>query len=210
MATPMIRETDVPSFAALERREDIPGGNGGEPALRSHVPAMRSLLWNRVSLIAVDAVTGSGKTRVLPPEAQQIIGGQLLLVARSTLDVVKLHREFKCRTSYRMGGHRKGGVHISQADIVIVTAGLAMRWYAESGERFLSHYRAVFFDELGEMEVDPEYALLFDVALRIREQRGLIILAAGSALSPALQQRLTGLDSQWIRCDQRSYLSWMK
>ena len=66
---PMIKEADVPPFATLERLEDDPGGCGGEPPLRSHVPELRRLLRSGATLVTIDASTGSGKTRVIPIEA---------------------------------------------------------------------------------------------------------------------------------------------
>ena len=181
----MIKDSDVPSFASLERLDDVPGDSGGEPALRSHVPELRNLLQSGTTMLTIDALTGSGKTRVIPLAAQEVIGGKLLVVAKSTLDVVKLQAELACPAHYCMGGHREGGVHISKAKIVIATAGLTARWYASLGEDFAWRYKGVFFDELGEMELDPEYALVFDVALRVRQKRWFVVLGAGSALSTA-------------------------
>ena len=175
----MIKESDVPSFASLEGLEDVPGDSGGEPALRSRVPELRKLLQSGTTLLTIDALTGSGQTRVIPLAAQEVIGGKLLVVAKSTLDVVKLQAELACPAHYCMGGHREGGVHISKAKIVIATAGLTARWYASSGENFARHYRSVFFDELVEMELDPEYALLFEAALRVRQKRRFVVLGGG-------------------------------
>jgi hypothetical protein len=54
----MNQECDLPSFATLERLEDVPGGGGGEPALRSHVPKLKRLLRSGTTLLTIDASTG--------------------------------------------------------------------------------------------------------------------------------------------------------
>ena len=96
------------------------------------MPTFRRLLRDGTTLLTVDAATGSGKTRVCPQEAQQAVGGKLLLIARSTLDVVRLHKETRLPSCYRMGGGRQDGVAMGEAKMVIATAGLATAGLVES------------------------------------------------------------------------------
>jgi hypothetical protein len=104
---------------------------------------------------------------------------------------------------------KQGGVPMSEAKIVITTAGMAARWCASYGEGAFWSCRGVFFDELGQMEQDPEYAPCFDAALQVREGTGtskrFVLVGAGSALSTGLQTRLTDLGTECIRCCQRPY-----
>ena len=217
MDLPDILPDDVPPHAIRQRLQDLPGGNGGKPALTKHMHTLRSHLKHGETLIIIDSATGSGKTRICPLEVQRTVHGRLLLIARSTLDVPKLCNEFNedhnIPTNYRMGGGLSGGVHFDDAQIVVITAGLAARWYASNGTLFAETFQAVFFDELGEMEVDPAYAVLFEVAMKIRQRQqtarrrpqDFVVVGAGSALSNKLKQQLTDLRSVWIQCDVRQY-----
>jgi HrpA-like RNA helicase len=201
----MLLESDVPSSATLQRLDGIPGGNGGEPALVHRVPELRALLQDWSRLVVIDAATGTGKTRVVPSEIQHEVQGPVLALTTTTVDVESMQSQTKCPSHYRMGGGREGGAHIDDAKIFITTAGLAARWYASNGEQFLGRYKAVFFDELSQMEHDPMYALLWEVALQQRRTRRLVVVGAGATLSQCLKDRLDDLGAVWLHCHDRPY-----
>ena len=108
-----------------------------------------------------------------------------------------------------MGGQRRGGASYKYAKIVFVTTGLAGQWYASEGVKFLKWYGAVFFDEVGDAERDPEYALLWQVARhesRNRSDEWPLKLVAGSAtLSDRMREIFRRLDPQSVVCHTRPF-----
>ena len=71
------------------------------------------------------------------------------------------------------------------AKIVFATDGLLLRWYAARGADAFYSYDGIFFDEMDQMEMNPEYALLWGVAVKVSSRQTLRISGA-SAISLVL------------------------
>ena len=57
----------------------------------------------------VHAATASGKSRILLDNLQPEIGGKLLVVTPTTVDVVGMHPSTKVKSSFRIGLNMEGG-----------------------------------------------------------------------------------------------------
>ena len=62
----MIRVADLPSFCEFTALEPLEGQGTGELALQKHLPYIRDLCQKGDEDIYVNAVTGSGKSGLLP------------------------------------------------------------------------------------------------------------------------------------------------
>ena len=111
----------------------------------------------------------------------------------------------KAPSCYRMGGRRAGGISMNHAKIVFATAGLAFRWYASEGPAFLRWYGGVFFDEVGDMERDPEYALLWDVARHVSQGRSLKLVVASATMGVRMRDHFTSIGAHSIVCHMRPF-----
>ena len=161
------------------------------------------------------SIGSKGKSKVGPSVIQAALhklnprNPFLLVLTTSTIDVVDMQKQAKVDSCYRMGGHRKGGVPWWRAKIVFATAGLARQWYASEGADFLRGYGGVFFDEVGDAERDPEYALLWQVARHVSLNRSAswpLRLVAGSAtMSDRMREIFSRLDPRSVVCHTRPF-----
>ena len=103
---------------------------------------------------------------------------KLLVVTKSTVDVIGMQQHTRMPSCYRMGRKRQGGCSFYQAKIVFVTDGLLLRWYASQGAEAFRAYDGIFFDEMDQMERNPEYALLWEIAVKVNSRRKLHISGA--------------------------------
>ena len=104
----MIRNSDVPSGATIERQGTVPGTIGGQLPLQSSMPHIRQLLRQGCQVMMVEAATGSGKSVLIPTESQKHIRRKLLVLNPSTIDTENVCQAAKCKSCYRMGGKRHG------------------------------------------------------------------------------------------------------
>ena len=92
---------------------------------------------------------------------------KLLVVTKSSVDVIGMQEATMKPSCYFMGGKKNGGRSWYDSKIVLVTHGLLLRWYANWGAKAFRDYDGVFFDGIDEMETNPEYALLWQVAVKV-------------------------------------------
>ena len=115
---------------------------------------------------------------------------KLLVVTKSTVDVIGMQQYTQKPSCYRMGRKRQGGCPMYDAKIVFVTDGLFLRWYAARGAQAFYSYDGIFFDELDPLEINPEYALLWEVAVKVNSRRTLRISGASATFSSAMKRYL--------------------
>ena len=115
----------------------------------------------------------------------------LLAVTRSTVDVVGMQEESVLPSCYRLGHKRWGGCDFAEAKIVFVTEGLLLRWYATQGSYAFRSFDGILVDEMDQMATSPEYALLWEVAVKISTRRLLHISGASATFSSATKKSRT-------------------
>jgi len=201
----MIRNSDVPSGAAIERQAPVLGTMGGQLPLQSKMPEIRQLLQQRSEVTMVQAATGSGKSVLIPTEFQQHIRGKLLALNPSTIDTENVCLSAKCKSCYRMGGKRYGGDDFAESRVVFVTVGLAAKWYTSHGIQFFEDYDGVFCDELHAMETDPHYSMLWEVFRYIATKRSFLIMGASATFSDSIEATLDQINTCWVRCHERPH-----
>ena len=130
---------------------------------------------------------------------------KLLVVTKSTVDVIGMQQYTRKPSCYRMGRKRQGGCPMYDAKIVFVTDGLLLRWYAARGAEAFYSYDGIFFDEMDQMEMNPEYALLWEVAVKVSSRQRLRISGASAAFSNAMMRKLAQREAKWIECFERPY-----
>ena len=130
---------------------------------------------------------------------------KLLVVTKSTVDVIGMKQYTRKPSCYRMGRKRQGGCPMYDANIVFVAGGLLLRWYAARGAEALYSYDGIFFDEMDQMEMNPEYALLWEVAVKVSSRRTLRISGASATFSSAMKRYLAHREAVWIECFERPY-----
>ena len=66
---------------------------------------------------------------------------------------------------------------------------MAFKWYASEGAEFLKCYGGVSFDVDADAEHNPEYAILWDVARHVSQQRsyGLKLIAVFATMSTRMK-----------------------
>ena len=154
---------------------------------------MRQHIRDGFQTVIVHAATATGKSRLVPHNLQFEIRGKLLVVTPTTVDVVGMQlwaQWHGCHSRYRLGGKKVGGVPEREAKIVFTTAGLASKWYASKGERFLNGFTGILFDEMDRMEENPEFALLWEIALQIQSGRWFLIAGVSATFSDHLLEIL--------------------
>ena len=104
-----------------------------------------------------------------------------------------------------MGGRSKGGDAFVDSSIVFATVGLAAKWYATEGGEFLRHYDGVFCDEVGSIESDGQYALLWEVLRCESQQRWFLIVGVSATISFTMAQELRKIDAAWVCCRERRF-----
>ena len=129
----MLSSTDVPSFATLQHVQTISGTNDGSLALTKHMREMRTLLLNGCENLFIDGATGCGKSRLVPQMLTDFSFSRVCVFTISSVDVTSMQRNTKCASRFCMGNNRAGGATYAKAEVIICTAGLAMRWYADKG-----------------------------------------------------------------------------
>lgn len=107
-----------------------------------------------------------------------------------------------------MGGGRRDGVREAWSAIMVTTAGLSFRWYAGRGVEFLRDYAGVFFDEVGDMDDDPEYALLWEAAWYQSKRSSLKLVVASATLSARMRDHFTLIGARCIVCHLRPFPVW--
>ena len=81
---------------------------------------------------------------------------KLLVVTKSSVDVIGMQQATQKASCYRMGGKREGGRSWYDSKIVFVTEGLLLRWYANWGANAFQGCDAIFCDEMDQMETNLE------------------------------------------------------
>ena len=130
---------------------------------------------------------------------------KLLVVTTSRVDVRAMQENTRLPSCYRMGRHRRGGHRWKDSKIVVVTSGLLLKWYANEGEEALRSFDGIFFDEFHHMETDPEYALLWEVAVKVSKRRRLHIRGASATWSSYLKEKLAHRAPRWVECLERPH-----
>ena len=64
---------------------------------------------------------------------------------------------------------------------------------------------AFFRDEVGSIESDGQYALLWEVLRRESQQRWFLIVGASATISPSMAQELRKIDAAWVCCRERRF-----
>jgi HrpA-like RNA helicase len=198
--------TDLPNYARISQAEDTPGVNhSAHPLLKYKDQICAAVHANARSIVVIHAATGSGKSKVLPSFLQEQLTRPLLCLVTSTVDVVDMFLCAKVPACYRMGNSRRGGSLIGDSKIVFATVGLVLRWYAKEGHTFLSRYGGVLFDEVGDIEKDPSYALLWEVARQAQSIYKVVLVAASATISTRLIGCFTRLGAAVILCPERQF-----
>lgn len=201
----MIRNSDVLSCAQIERLESVPGTTDRQLPMQKHMPLLKELLHQKQPLTIVQAATGSGKSMLIPTEMSKHIRRKLLVLNPSTIDTENVCKLAKCPSCFRMGGKRHGGVDFAQAKIVFVTVGLAAQWYTSHGTKLFQDYDGVFCDEMHDMEINPQYSMLWEVFLLIARSRDILIVGASATFSDQMKETLHVMKTRWVRCPERPY-----
>ena len=63
----------------------------------------------------------------------------------------------------------------------------------------------IFCDEVGSIESDAQYALLWEVLRQESQQRRFLIVGASATISLSMAQELQKIDASWVRCPERRY-----
>ena len=201
----MLRSEDVPLHAKLHRLQEQPGNAEKEMPLLAYVPEIEQLFIQGERVVIVDAATGSGKTRIIPDLQQKRLRRKLLALNPSRLDTRQTQECTSCPSRYRMGFNTHGGNTHTNARIVFVTVGLAYQEYLHQGTKFLSDYDGVFFDEVGCMESDPQYALLWQVTQHEARHRRILIVGASATISDSMTTDLGKVGAKFVRCQERRF-----
>ena len=201
----MLQPSDIPCYADRISCDVVPGGSRSTPGLLRHMGDLKAKIRDGYQTIMVHAAPASGKSRYLPDNVQPEIRGELLVLTPTTVDVVGMQSWTRCPSRYRTGLNKEGGAPRRSARIMFTTAGLASRWYASGGMYFLERYAGIIFDEMDRMEEDPEFALLWEVALNIQRRRWFLIVGASATFSVELRRKLEEVGAVWIRCTERPF-----
>ncbi len=134
--------------------------------------------------LVIEAETGSGKSTRLPIWASEM--GRVLVVEPRRIACTSL-AEFLCEQSEEKIGNRIGfaiklqNCFCEKSDIVFVTPGVALRWYAEDK---LAHFDVVMVDEFHERRWDTDLL----VALLKKEESHRLIVTSATLESRKLSQ----------------------
>ena len=123
----------------------------------------------------------------------------------STVDVVDLFTWAKFFACYRMGNNRRESSNIGRSRIVFATVGCVFLWYAQTGVTFLRWYGGVLFDEVDDIEDDPSYALLWEVARHAQSIYKFVLVAASATISTRLIGCFSLLGAAVICCPERQF-----
>ena len=210
----MIQKSDVSSNALIERLEPMLGARLVDILpLQNHMHLIHASLQQKTTVTMVQAVTGSGKSVLIPNGMhqnmkQQNMKRKLLVLNPSTIDtenVCKHATRQGSKSCFRMGRGQKGGDDFEESVIVFVTVGLAAKWYASHGLEKFEDYDGVFCDEFHEVETDPKYCMLWEMFRHIATQRSFLILGASATFSESLETKLNQINTCWVRCHERRY-----
>lgn len=158
------------------------------------------------------AATGAGKSKFLPSALVRMLrenpelfaGHKLLVFTTSSVDVEDMNARAIEPSCFRYG-EQEGGSSWVEANIVFVTSGLGARWYASSGIDLYAPFSCVLFDEIGDAERHCDYALLYEAAVKVREQRHFPIVLASSVPGPCLTDLAAKENIPVVRCPLRPY-----
>ena len=140
----MLSHTDVPSYATLHHLQTIPGTNDGSLALAKYVPEMKYFLSTGCVNLFIQGSTGCGKSRLVPDMLAGFSFTKVCVFTMSSVDVKSMQQNTKCASRFCMGGNRCGGASHANAEVVICTAGLGLRWYASNGLPAFDDYDVFF------------------------------------------------------------------
>ena len=130
---------------------------------------------------------------------------KLLVVTTSRVDVKSMQEHTRLPSCYRMGRNRRGGHRWKDSKIVVVTSGLLLKWYSNQGAEALRSFDGIFFDEFHQMETHPEYALLWEVAVKVSKRRRFHIRGASATWSSYLKEKLAQRGPRWVECLERPH-----
>ena len=84
----MLQPSDISSYADHISCDVMPGGSIGTPGLLRHIHELKEKSRAGHQTIMVHSAPASGKSRYLPDKVQSEIGGELLVLTPTTVDVV--------------------------------------------------------------------------------------------------------------------------
>ena len=151
----------------------------------------------------VKAVTSSGKSVELPSMTQETMEelypsqpNQLLVLSPTTIDVENMHQRCRVSSIFKIGQGVRAG-DWKHYKITFASIGLAFKWYCNHGKDAFADFQGVLFDEIGDVQVDAEYAVLVQTALFVaRERRLHVVPASATPHSPITPCRPARIISQ--------------
>ena len=209
----LIQSEDFPRYAKIVKEELVAGTSDGRPALERHAEEVSEAVKRCATTqkcVIIDAATASGKSKVVPDtayEAMKTVNPELklLVVTTSSVDVMSMQKSTRNRSCWRSGNDLSGGEKWNDSTIVFTTFGLAVRWYGDRGKYWLDEYGGILFDEMDQMEKNPEYASLWEFARIEKQRRPFALIGASATLSKEMQERVNQQGAEWIRCRERPF-----
>ena len=212
----MLQSTDVPPGSTFRRLNDIPG-NDGKLSLVECLPEIERVVNTKPDNIFLLGATGCGKSKILPEEYEKYLRqlndfrGKLLVLTTAAKDVENMFEYCSTPSHFRIGDNIQGGVSWSNARIIFATVGLAFKWYANNGARFLDCFGAILFDEFGTIERNADYSLLYEVVekeqvLRKESYYPFFIFLSAATLSERLFETVNLLGAVRLECPKRPHL----
>ena len=211
----MLRLSDVPQGSCFRRLEDIPGNDGKLSLVECLLEAER-VVKEKHDIIFLLGATGCGKSKILPEKYEMFLQqlsdfrGKLLVLTTAAKDVEDMYMKCSTPAHYRIGDGIRGGVAWDSARIIFATVGLACKWYASDGPRFLACFGAVLFDEFGTIERNADYSLLYEVVHGEQLHRKgtrypLYIFLSAAAMSERLTETVNTLGAVKLECPKRPH-----
>ena len=205
---PSVLQTDLPEIAELKQLPTLEGCCGSL-TIDDCFDKLWSALQNIVSPIVVEAPTGCGKSKKLPSFLVSCIMDlkcqkPLLVLTSATIDVLDMYNACQYSAEYKLGRGRKS-LPVTNPQCVFGTIGVAARWYASNGSKWLAPYSAVVCDELHEVLKDMEFALLWEMAIRHAKDKRFYVIGATATINNFLLTALGSYGAHMVTCGRRPF-----
>ena len=207
----MLRLDQVLEFS--HRLPDVPGNNG-QLAVWECLDELNHAITTGEMLTLLQGATGCGKSKVLPEQYFKLLqqgpyfhGRRLLVLTTAAKDVESMHDHCEhTKTHWRTGNSKHGGNEWKDAQIIFATVGLFFRWYASNGIHALDDFGAVILDEIGSVERQMDYSLIFEV-MRVKQEQDATfkILMCTATMSKRLSDTMDKLNPYIIECFKRPW-----